>query len=720
MNKAREAGSPARKIAALVAALAFMVAQGLFGAQSAFAQPIDAPDRLKLDVSQLSPRMITPTDQTVRLSATVTNVGDRPITDVVARFQVGAPLSTESEVDQALTEPPATDAAASQWVGVTDTLAPGQQASFSITVSAAELALTAPGLYPALLNVNGTPAYGGPARLAEVDLLLPVIDPPSGSAPTDVSVLWPISSSRPSVVAAPYGGPIVLSDDGLAEELAPGGRLDALVAAASAKRSDAALFGSLCFAVDPELLDTVSAMAGGYQVQTGTGRVDGSGGADAARWLESLRELVAGHCVVQIPYADADLSTLSKVETEADLVGDALNTASILGVLNVQPRAGVVWPGGALDNMAMRAATAAGARTLITDPSQLETANTGSATTVIDGTGAKALTYDPLVARALGGGPSRASEPSSPSTPPGQPNMATQNAIATLAFRGGLGAEQPSGPVLVAPPHGWDAPVSELVTMLDAIDSLNRAGMTKPAPLAELLAAPMEGSAALSAGSDTVNPPASATNRFVGELSSAEEIAANLQSAMSVDATRQVEPMTVIRPLHNAVLRATSTAWQSSEELSRKAAATATAQVDALRRQVTVATPSQPISLASGSSPLPVTLSNSLPVAVTVRIQLENSAGLRPARIPDTPLAAGSKYARLIPTEALRSGRFNVDVSLTTPDGTRLGSTARLELTSNEFGIVTVVLTASAAGALVLLSGHRLYRRVKARKSNGA
>ncbi|PXY31654.1 DUF6049 family protein [Prauserella muralis] len=699
---------------AFVLALVFLLAQGLFGGPVS-AQTIEPPpERLHLEVQQLAPRMVTPADDQVTVTATITNVGDRRVSDVVARLQVGAPLTTEDELAQSVTEAPPADAGASEWVGITGELQPRQRKSFTLTVPAAELGLSSPGVYPLLVNVNGTPDYGGAARLAELNLLMPVLDPPSEAGPAPLSMLWPIAGARPRVVGTTDEGRVVLSDDALADELRPGGRLDALVAAAAARR-DSPLFGSLCFAVDPDLLDTVAAMREGYQVETPGGRVDGTGREHAKRWLDSLKSLVAGHCVIQIPYADADLTALSRVRSGTDLVRHALNGASILSTLDVQQRPGVLWPGSSLDTAALRRAADAGARTIVADPTQLESGEEGLAgPTTVDGTGVTVVPYDPAVAAAFAGDRGRGTSATAPAD---QPNVATQNGIAAIAFRAGLGEGEPGGTVLAAPPHAWDAPVGEFGALLDSLGAMVAAGMLQPTPLEQVLAAPQAGSATLAAGEEAVESTSGISSGVIAELSAVEHTAADLRGAMSVDATRQVQPVSVIQPLHNAVVRATSTTWRGPRA-RQAAAADATHQADALRGRVTVATPSQPISLASGSSPLPVTLTNTLPVAVTVRIRLENFAGLRPARVPDTVLAANSSVPRLIPAEALRSGRFSIDVSLVTPGGTRLGSPARLELTSNEFGVVTVVLTATAAGALVLLSARRIYQRVSRRKAD--
>ncbi|WP_298179594.1 DUF6049 family protein [Saccharomonospora sp.] len=699
-----------KKLSAFGLALLFLAAQALFAAAgpvapSASAQPSGPPKLLQVRIEHMTPRVVSAGDADLEITAEVTNIGDRPITDIVAAVQVGTRQNTSAQLAQTLVEPPPATAGESAWVGVADRLGKGDSAQLSITTPLAQLGLHEPGVYPLLLNINGTPAYGGTARLADVDLLLPVLgsSPPGAGAPTAVSVLWPLAAREPKVVSASHDGGVVLSDDELAGELASGGRLHSLVDAAESQRGNAALFGSLCFAVDPDLLETVNAMSKGYRVRTDSGVVEGKGREDAERWLADLRALVANHCVVELPYAGADLGTLAQVPSEIDLVGEAVtNDATILHLLNIAPRPGVLWPGGALSPSALQKAAGAGVTTVITAP------------TSTDGQGTRLVAYDPLVragfghASARGSGSARATE---------QPEVATQNAVAAVAFRAGLGGETTERPVLMAPPHDWNVTHSELMSMVDSLGRLQQADLVNPIPLGDVLDSAVDTGAQSStdpAGMPQGSRPGgtSLPDEVLEELAEVESTAADLQSAMSVDPTRQVEPVSLIQPLHNAVIRATSRSWRDAGE-HRAAAEVAQRQVRQLSGKVTVSTPSQPVSLASAASPLPLTLSNDLPVEVTVRVKLDNSPGLRPSEIADTLLAANSRVSQLIPAETLRAGRFIVNVSLSTPGGTRLGQTSRMELTSSEFGVVTVVLTATAGAALVLLSGRRIYRRIK-------
>ncbi|WP_277068584.1 DUF6049 family protein [Saccharomonospora viridis] len=701
-----------KKLSAFGLALLFLAAQALFAGSvtpSASAQSSDPRTLLQVRIEHMTPRVVSAGDTELRITAEVTNVGDRPITNIVAAVQVGPRQTTSAQLAQTLVEPPPATAGESAWVGVSDRLDKGASAQLSITAPLAQLGLHEPGVYPLLLNINGTPAYGGTARLAAVDLLLPVLGGSGsarGGAPTAVSMLWPFAAREPKVVSVSHDRGAVLSDDELAGELAPGGRLHSLVSAAESQRGNAALFDSLCFAVDPDLLETVDAMSKGYRVRTESGIVEGKGREHAERWLADLRALVANHCVVELPYAGADLGALTQIPSEIDLVNEAVtNDATILHLLNITPRSGVLWPGGGLSPAALQEAADAGVTTVITAP------------TAVENQGARLVTYDPLVragfalASTRGSGAARATE---------QPEVATQSAVAAVALRAGLGGEATEHPVLVAPPHEWNVSHTELTNMLDSLGRLQEAGLVNPTSLDEVLSTvgPETPGDTGTSGTPQASNPGSSTSLpddVLETLSDVESTAADLQSAMSVDPTRQVEPISLIQPLHKAVIRATSQAWRDDGDY-RIAAKVAQRQVRQLSSKITVSTPSQPVSLASASSPLPVTLSNDLPVAVTVRIKFDNSPGLRPSKIEDTPLAANSRVSRLIPAETLRAGRFIVNVSLSTPGGTTLGQTSRMELTSSEFGVVTVVLTATAGAALVLLSGRRIYRRMKTQR----
>jgi hypothetical protein len=689
----------------------------VLSAPLALAQPSTDGPRLKLNVTQLDPRTVTPSSTTMTVAGTVTNIGDRRISDLQVRLELGTKETSERQLRTAMTGTPAAPESTSKFVTVEPSvLNPGQTGHLTVTVkldgSAGALKIAGAGVYPLLVNVNGTPDYGGQARLASMSMLLPVLGAPgkqtapAPAQPAAVTMLWPIADTRPRIVAAPYGKKVVLGDDVLASELRPGGRLDALVASARAYGSNPQIARSLCFAVDPDLLDTVDAMSRGYEVRTLSGTITG-GGADVAKeWLGSLRTLLNGRCVIQMPFADADLPALAKVRG-GDLMTYALNTSSrVQQVIGVSPLPGVLWASGPLNSAALSALNSAGVNTVVADPADLNENQVSGGVAV--GGNVRAEPLDSLVATGLGGTPPPAQ---SASTPPGDPAIATQNGIATLAFRGGLGTTSPSKPILVAPPRRWDAPESELSQLLQTYGDLVNRRMLTTAPLSQLLATAGSGSATMNY---TTSPtPAAVTD----EMASIEATMADLRGAMNVDPTAQVNPDQLLLPLRYALVRNTSAAWQVTSGAAGVSVADSRTQLDSLLAQVGVDTPAVPISMASGSAPLPVYLRNNLPVQVIVRITLDNNTGLRPGDVPERQLLpAGLGFRVPIQMEALRAGKFSVTVNLSTPGGTPLGSPARFDLRSNEYGVATLVLTIAGGAALVLLSGRQIYRRVRTRR----
>ncbi|WP_037308634.1 DUF6049 family protein [Amycolatopsis orientalis] len=702
-----------KRLAATVLSILFLALPALFGA---VAQAQEQP-RLRVDLDQLNPRVVTSTSTSLAVTGRVTNIGDRRISKLGVRLQLGTRLQTEQQIGDVLAGGKFKDLSATDFVDLgPDTLEPGQSAGLNLTVplgQTAKLQFPRPGVYPLLVNVNGTPDFGGPERLAAVSLLMPVLGVP-GKAPAtrppsapSTSLLWPIANSTVHVVSSPLGGPLTLADERLSGELSPGGRLDSLVAAARAAEADTKVSSSLCLAIDPDLVATVDGMTRGYQVATGGGPVPGKGVDAAKNWLGQLKALVAGRCVVTLPFADADLTALTKVRagdaTDTALLTSAIGGAStIKNLLGIQPQDGVLWPGGALDSQTVEAIGKAGVKTLLTDSGKLQSDAPLSGGVSIEGTNLRAQPIDALTASALNG------------------SGTTQNGLGAIAFRAGLGGQaagQERSRLLIAPPRHWDLTGAELTTFLERMGDFYAAGLVKATPLPDLLGESPSGTA--SVNYEPKDLTAATSGDVTARMSQLDNETLGLSSAMTMDTTKRVNPADVIAPVRLALIRAASTSWSGAD--AGVVTGNARGDLEAIRSQVTVERPKQTIALASGASPLPVFITNSLPVTVKARIALKNNVGLRPTGdVQELTIVANGAANQLMPVEALRAGRFSVDVALTTPDGTRLGSDARFELTSTEYGAITIIITLTAAGALLLLSSRRIYRRIKDSRAHRA
>ncbi|MEU4248498.1 DUF6049 family protein [Amycolatopsis sp. NPDC026612] len=705
-----------RFAAAFLSAL-FLAVPALAGASVAQAEE---GARLRVDLAELSPRVITTSTTTLTIAGTVTNTGDRRITRPQVRLQVGDRATTERGIGDVLSGAVIRDSPLTDFTPVADALAPGQSAPLNITVNLTGPRadrFSRPGVYPLLVNVNGTPEFGGPARLGAVSMLMPVLTGPgkqvtSHAGAPSMTLLWPLTSNVPHVYAAPYGSPLVLADDRVTGEISADGRLNALVtSAASVVRSNSDLAKSMCFALDPDLLATVDAMSRGYLVHTESGNVDGKGADAAKTWLAELRTLVGNRCVVALPFADADLDALTRIRPgDSTLVTRAAaGAATIQQLTGVTPQTGVLWPDGTPSTSVLTALSEAGVHSVLTDAGKLAPAAAGGGVTV-PGSTVRVQPTDSLISAAMAGVPSVPDSVTVAATT--ERAVASQNGLGALAFRAGLG--QPAGQqrpnhLLVAPPRRWDASAEEFTAYLRQVGGFLDAGVVNPTGLATLLATDPATSGAVGDGGQ--DPAAGIDPAVVSTLSTLDVQATGLASAMQLDPTKRVKPDDIVEPVRLAELRGASTAWRG---LPADAATTnAQAELTAISGRVTVSQPKQTIALASGNSPLPVYVSNDLPVGINARFALSNNTGLRPEDAKDGffPASGGKNY--FLPVEALRAGRFSVDVSLRTPTGTPLGSSARFELTSTDYGAITIIATVAAGVALLLLASRRIYRRVK-------
>jgi hypothetical protein len=683
----------------------------------------NGPSRIRLDIGALDPRVVTAQTPDLLVAGKITNTGDRPIDDISVRLQRGEALESEVKLREALAKTPRADSVNSGFVNVSDSIQPGQTVDFALNVplrgGQGALRIDHPGVYPLLVNVNGTPAYGQQARLAAVSLLLPVLSVPGGAqaadpprVPPKVTVLWPLVDDYPRMLQPAPSGHAVLTDDGLAESLSPGGRLFSLLDVVDSTLSgNNPALRALCFVIDPSLIDTVDEMTEDYLVRANGGQtVPGKGSAAARLWLDRLRELTYGQCVLTLPYADADLVALSRsgaVDLEQIATGGAETVRTILKP--VQPLQNVYWPlDGTLDERTLADLTATSSATVLADETRLRRVTgtapyaLGSANANGNGQPNRIVPIDQLVSSSLLG-----ASADGVTTP-----ASVQNGVATLVFRAAFDNREEHS-ILVAPPRRWTAPPGELDVFLRTLSDLTDGAFADPLPLGSMLAAPETGTVG-----SLDYPEGDAIREINGSVmstvTSVNAVVRDLLGAMQTDSAAQVQPEDMIAPLQYGLLHATSGSLRGREADSTAAIADVERGLAGLRGQITVVRPALPFSLASADSAVPVQITNGLPVAVTVRIAVGESAGLRPSLVPNQPISAFSGITRFIPAEVIRSGRFTVDIGLTTPSGaTSLGESSRFELSSSSYGSVTLAITGTAAAALVLLFGRRMYRRFK-------
>jgi len=705
-----------------------------------------APEFLRVRIDSVTPDIVTTSsDPVVTVTGTVTNVGDRPVRDVVVRLERAAPVESAPALRTSLDPADGTPfEPVGEFTSVATELDRGQASGFTLTAPIrpgppASLSVQSPGVYPLLVNLNGTPDYGEPARLDDARLLLPVTGVPSGDAsanpltdvvapdttrPVATTMLWPLAD-RPRLAPGQPGGttPVRLMNDDLAVSLGAGGRLDTLLAAAEFATSPGAIDSesgvdrALCLAVDPDLLVTVNAMTAGYVVSDspdglGTATKPGSGQAAATAWLERLRGLGKRMCVIATPYAQADLGALRRVgdpglSAAATRGGDIVD--GILGVLSA--RGGTVLGDAPL--------TAPAAELLESqDPTVVIAAAEQPAPQRISSQVVLAP-FDPAVGAALAGVGTDPSLPSyldpALSAPVDRDSTVArrQDAVAAVLWRGLQPGAEPRQQILL-PPLKWSPQPDDARAILTALANAIRSGLATPRPLSALL------TEAAAAGPADPAPelPADVRGGFddavIAAITGPLGRLAGLGVALTTDTRTGLTGTQYTAPLREDMLRALSQteAPDIRNELARQRLSVVGRTVEDLFRAVTVVNPGGSYTLATERSALPLALRNDLAVPIRVRLQVVAPAGMTVTDIGEQEVPPG--YLPLkVPVEVHLSRRVAVDVTLRTPDGLQLGEPVRLSVHSNAYGKLLFAITLAGGSILALLVGRRLYHRFR-------
>lgn len=717
---------------------------------------------VRIELTGMAPRLVT-TDSAGRLSVSgrVVNDSDRSIAGLEVRVQRGEPVGDEAELRDALAGVVEADTVTPSFADLPGVLPPGGAMNFRIEVPLrgdpdVSLHLDEAGVYPLLVNLNGTPEFSDRARLAAVRLLLPVLGLPAArgrdgadevvpaapATPTPLTVVWPLVD-QPRRLPTGNGASLLLTDDDLAASLAPGGRLFGLLAAAQQYApAGSALAPAMCFAIDPDLIATVRAMADGpYRVAAGGGDgqrpADGTGSQAAAAWLAQLNALVGERCVLALPFADVDLVALSRAGL-TDLQGRARTDGAqiLFDELDVTPVAELTWPAGELlDERTLTDLASLGDRAVLVDPAGLVEPGPATGQAVVDlatgsaaTAGVRGLLTDPLISQTLASQPAPTKAPdvapgsAPPSTSPTGTRrpLAVQDAIAALTFRAGAGGNG----VLLTPPRRWSTRTDEAEELLRTAAALLGAGLAEPRDLGQLAASATAGEPAVT--SAVSYPVRAGTEEIQGPVMDAvTELRDQLRDI--ADATERdpraqfdVDPAQLLDPLNYGLLRGISTAWRGRQGVATQLVAAADDGLTGLRRRIRIEPPAGPYLLGASNAPLLLTLDNRLPVQIDVQITLSEVPGLRTDEIDVVQVPAASRRQIRIATEVIRAGQFSVNAYLATPGGTPLGvdGPGHIHLRSTAYGTVTLALTGGAAVLLVLLTGYRITRRVRAGKAS--
>ncbi|MDT5094619.1 MAG: hypothetical protein QOH60_3982 [Mycobacterium sp.] len=716
---------------------------------------------LEVRIDRVTPETVTNTaEPTVTVDGTVTNVGDRTVRDIVVRLEGAGPVTSSIGLRTNLNGTTDQYEAVGDFINVVPELQRGQAAGFRLSYpvrasSGPSLRITRPGIYPLLVNANGTPDFGEPARLDDARFLLPVLgvppEPPTNpqaagdvapdtSAPVMVTMLWPLAD-RPRLAPGSPGGvtPVRLTDDDLATSLAAGGRLDTLLSAAEsatdpANDPGARVNEALCLAVDPDLLVTVNAMTGGYVVadrptDRNSPTHPGAGQDAASGWLDRLRALAGRTCVTPTPYAQASLDAVRRVGDKGLATIATAGAADVVDqILRVQSQRGIALIGDErLTPAAAALLTAQGT------PTVAITAADCTAQDEIDGQlrpaalvprrvsqQLVAAPFDPTVSAAL------AATGNYPSTPSylghslvvayqrDSPTARRQDAIGALMWLA-LNPDAAPRSQVVMPPLYWDLTSADAHTVLGTLAATIRSGVAVPRSLPATVGEAQESASANSPGAeDDAGGRGRIGDQITANMSRQVGRLWGLTAALSTDPRTGLTGPQYTAPLREDMLRALSQAVgpNNRDEFAQQQMTAVDATIDDMFRGVTIVNPGGSYTLATEHSPLPLVLRNDLPVPINVRVQIEAPPGMKVTDIGVQELPPGYLPLR-VPIEVQFTQRVAVDVTLRTPDGLPLGDPVRLSVHSNAYGKLLFAITITAAAVLVMLAGRRLWHRFR-------
>ncbi|HEY3210503.1 MAG TPA: DUF6049 family protein [Actinomycetota bacterium] len=338
-----------------------MLLLGLFWMVSVTRQA-NAQDQPSVTMTLLSQTAWTGQRRPLDLSFQATNNSAMDLKSLTVELLVLAPARSRSLYELSIRSDP-TPVIAAYPFPQEGTLEPGQSRAFRVRQGMGQIAQRGESaLYPLRVELRSQDVPVGVLRTPTVFL----IERPE--VPLNLAWTWVLSEP---LQYHPNG---IFQPGTIEADIAPGGRLDALVEALSGIRNRA-----VDLVVSPTLLDQLRRMAGGYRIaaQGGARTVPkGTGGAAAAqRMLARLQEVASrpGVELVAYPMGDPSLPALLRAGMDRDLdrlleEGRQL-VASVLG----RPVASDVArpPGSALDPLTLQKLASLGARTTPVDPSFL-------------------------------------------------------------------------------------------------------------------------------------------------------------------------------------------------------------------------------------------------------------------------------------------------------------------------------------------------------------
>jgi hypothetical protein len=708
----------------------------LFAATTPAAAVDTAPASIVVTLTSLRPVAPQPGD-TLVIRGTATNVSDSAVTDLTAQLRMSGALSARSTFDAYADDPSGSVDDLSETLGDTapltrTSLGPGASEQFRISTlldSSTGLPSSSWEVRELGVAITGENTDEAPT-VGTLRTFLPWA-PRDAVGPKQLQMawLWPLIDQPHRVTSTLW------TNDDLAPELAPGGRLASLVTAAATaahqapvppappnrgvgrhnhrdhlRQQDPARDVPVTWVVDPMLVDDVDAMRSGYQIQGTPKPTAGKGSDDAKSWFTALRSATSGEAVLPVPYGDPDvvaavrsgLSTLVGVAATAGrtLLSQLLPSASLLDT---------GWPpGGVLDQHAADALFSDGATSLVLSDTALppvsspnETPSSRASLVTAAGDIPAALS-DSILSDAVSQGADSGADSA----------IALQRYLAeTLMIEAEAPSEQRS--ILIAPTPRWQPSEGYAASLLA---DTGKVPWLAPTTLSAIL----DGQPDPSVEREALDYPSAdrSTELPAAYLHQVAEKHRSLSQLTNILPAGDPET----RPLSAGLLRALSTAWRGVAAPRRGWLSDFGHQLDSMTSGVhIVSLAGSTVTLTGHGGKVPITIANTLdaPAQITVQLDAHERLSLPGNGRVAVTIPADQQTTVDVHATAKTSGVFSLDVQLLTPNGQKYGAPVQLFVRSTVYGTITLVITGAATAALLVAVAIRLTRRaISARRAS--
>jgi hypothetical protein len=689
---------------------------------------------ITVELRGISPLAPQP-DQTLTVRGRLTDTGTESVSGLQPRLLVSSTrIGSRGQFDDIAATPDgplptdATSAGTAQVTIARTSLSPGASTTFSIAVPMSDLHLPQSWqVYEMGVAVTGTTTLGVDI-VGQLRTFLPwaPVGQPGTGAPTQLAWIWPLVDRPHRITSTGW------TDDQLAAELKPGGRLDVLLSTAAAAQTQRAPAPRrqprgrkhrkappapprpaispvpVTWAVDPMLVQDAQAMSAGYTVGSTKDSRSGSGQAAARSWLAGLQAAASRGAVLELPYADPDVVAVIRAGLTTD-VQKAYTLGHPLLSRSVTPAPlPYAWPiDGFSDRRTLDTLADAGMTTFVLDDTVLPVV--GGDQSLTPGAHAKVATRDGsmdavLVDHRLSAAVDAAA------LDPAQQALTTQRVLSELLM---IQAERPccARSVVIAPDRRW-APTAALARSL--VGGSGRVPWIQPVTLPQVVAAPVY--SLVQRGSEIVYPT---------EARAAELHHNYLRS--TVPLTRRLDAFAAILPpgdpqarqFDDGRLRLLSSAWRSDPagaDTHRRQLEDAVAKT---MQKVHITTqPDSLVTLTGSSGTVPITVSNELdtPVRVAIAAAADPHLEVRRGAHVTRTVRAHTQVPVDVRVTALTRGVATLTVSLWTPGpgGKPYGPPVLLRVNSTAYGLEALIITGGATAVLFVGAGVRLGRRARA------